>query len=1510
MEDNFDQFELAEYTGPEGLNPAVATEKEWSKIRKFTSAPAGGKGRWVFFEPRTTRGLRLKILAATPPQVANIAALHAYTDLGDQPVPEWKPGAEEPPLRIPYALAEDGIMTLAIEDAQGKRVRNLAARIERNKGQNAEPWNLKDEKGNAVGTGEYRWKGIAHPPLRLLYQMTPYPNIGMHAPENSAWLNGQSGPGGWMADHTPPICVAAAGARVYMSSPVCESGVGLIECTLEGRKLWGTGNLTAWTSPSYLAGDGKAVYGAAPAWSATGAQEYLWRVNVETKEIATLFALPNTDERRRGIRGLEARNGKVYTAINAVDDYLCSAVGAVHVDLKNCYPPYKEVPMRGLQDEDQGNPQWDFLRLFRLKDAPPGNKGLTWLESTSFPASKNHIVLAFTKPAPIGSLAFPVPAGDKDVTLKLSVLKADAPYPADPFKESYWETFWKGTGSVWIVVALPDKTVTRALRITFAKGDDELSDMLNEGPKAELDEGIDVSKLGGGERKEDSAMGGKGWAGRLEGMKLLKRRFASLLATATIRVNSGRINKDGEWEAQRTKPLSAKDPGIYAMEWKEPRKVRGLAIKEIDGKRTEIDVYDGPAGVAIDIGAEANWRHVKSYEQPLRDCYDGRSQAYNANARYLDGYVDFGVEIETRAVRLRVVEQWTTRGHYPSCVRLDRGGGALEPARCRVYGVAPVQYIGGEVPVDPRVAERIEIVDGTAGKIEQEVHVKGLGPIAFTPAGDLYGISGTNVIKVDLAGGRHQTVIADLIQPSALGAGQDGNLYVFDAASGRKVVRVYDTTGRFLRSIGTPGGFKAGAWDPTRFGDVKDLDIDEKGQMWVVEWQYFPKRITMWTAADGKFQKEFLGNTAYGGGGVLDPYDKRRLFYGPLEFELDWDKGTTRLKNLTWAGGDDAGKMFNPSAAGELPVRIGDRLYLTTRAEMSRQQCGVVYLYEKDHLRRVAAVGLANGFGALNVPDILASLPGGKPLADLQFIWTDRNGDGNPQPGEVQFSATRIGNLTSFDRTLGVQAGAVRYQVKEFLPDGAPVYEEKDCRGFSGDPGWMLDKDRFFFFRGANYQSPPCEAVCRPDGTDEWAYRTEGYGVHALYNASPWRRDQVVSEFDVIGHETAHAGDLGEFVVTHSNVGIWNIWTADGLLAGGIFRDLRDPKAQAWSMKEHGRGLRLEECTAGQEHFAGYFCRTADDKYYVVAGHNHASVVEVAGMDRFKRLSGTVKVTDDDIKKAAAWEYETQKRKSYEEARIVECRIRGDRTIIVDGDDSEWDVASAVLSKDDPSVVFRMLYDNSTLFLCYTVSGRGPMKNTGNDWHTYYKTGACVDLQMSTKPEADPKRTAPAEGDFRLLMTAVNSKPAAVLYRPVAPGTPQDQGWNIHTLVSSTTFDRVEKLEDAQLAFKDDGSRYVYEAAIPLKSLGLTLQPDLRLKLDWGFLVSGKDGNEVLQRVYWANKATAIVSDVSYESQLHPDLWGFVRFSGKAGEGWRPETPDGGNKAASEEEIMDLLEGK
>jgi hypothetical protein len=171
----------------------------------------------------------------------------------------------------------------------------------------------------------------------------------------------------------------------------------------------------------------------------------------------------------------------------------------------------------------------------------------------------------------------------------------------------------------------------------------------------------------------------------------------------------------------------------------------------------------------------------------------------------------------------------------------------------------------------------------------------------------------------------------------------------------------------------------------------------------------------------------------------------------------------------------------------------------------------------------------------------------------------------------------------------------------------------------------------------------------------------------------------------------------------------------------------------------------------------------------------------------------------------------------------------------------------------------------------------GPLKNSGNQWDRLFKTGAACDLQMGVDPTANAARKRPVEGDFRLLMTYMGDEPVAVLYRPVAPDAPESEAWKAVSPVWSVAFDQVKRLDGVAMARSGDGDRYTFEAAIPLKAIGLKPRPQTRVKLDWGVLATDKDGTTVLHRSYWSNKATSILSDAPSEAALHPDMWGTLR---------------------------------
>ncbi|MCE9603294.1 MAG: hypothetical protein K8U03_00150 [Planctomycetia bacterium] len=1506
LNSNFEKFSVEVFDGPADVHPKAGTAAEWRAldVTGGPAIPSEAKQTWRYlsFPPVATRGLRLTAAKTAEGPLAEISALHTLIDLGTRPVPTRSVRESSAPITIKLPLAEAMNVTLGVNTPDGRRIKNLVVREPRAAGEQAIGWDLKDGDGNFVAPGKYPWTAITYPDLRTRYEMTVYPNVSRYAPENSPWLNALNGSGGWMADHSPPVSGCAAGDRVYLGSYVAESGVSLIECDLKGQKLWGHHSFAAWTGPQFLASDGKEVFVGANILDTSN--ESVWAVDMTTKEVRRPLSLVPTSTRPRGMRGLAVHDGKIYIACQGVESYLTNAASADDVDVAKCVPFYPPARPPRVQYEIVPDRRNDFLRLFRLQGTPPGGATqytLERLRPLGIEADQQHVVVAFQRPVAIGSLAFPLPQL-KGARVVVSVLKGTASYPPDAEREDSWTRLPDQAKQAWDVVPLPPNTETRAVRISFLRGaageGDPLAGLL-EKPKAKKEgfDGLDKPKTA---KRDDMLNFGGSSEGNpeygLEGMKLLRRRLANVAGDAKISVSSGKVGTDGVWDAERTSPLTEKDPGIYLMQWSQPQSLRGLAIKEIDGELTKIDVLKDTGTQAVELRGDEGWETIAEYRQERRDHHTGFPSA-NGTARYVDGYVDFGRDVSTRAVRLRVVKQWTDNLPDSRGIRADLGGVKLDATRCRIFGVAALKYLGGEPAIDAAAFQRIEIYDARSGAPVGEVPLALPGQIAVDAKGELLAVSGTSIVRVDLKQGKHAKLIDGLEQPTALALDRQGNIYVYENGSAHKQVRIYDPSGTLLRSIGKPGGFVAGAWDAERLGDVTALAVDAQNQLWVVENQYHPKRITVWST-NGELIREHLGNTSYGGGGVLDRKDKSRLFYGPMEFELDWKTGLSRIKYLNWLG---------KTPPGEVLHEIDGRSYLVTRAGFAEQQVGVVYRYEQGKARLAAAMGQADMFEPLKETKLWNEL-GNKPLAQSSFLWSDLNDDAEVQAIEVKlFDAKSRQGLTLFNRDLGIQGGPTRYTVKQFLPSGVPIYEITTNPKLAGII-YRLD--------GGGYHkvgNQIHEVGLAADGMTRWTYPVDGMGVQPFNTTKPWRRDQITSQFGIVGHESTGAQGPGEFVIIHANTGAWNIWTHDGLLIGPLFRDLRDPQAKPWSMKEHARGSWLEDITSGQEHFRGHFSRNEQDgKYYAIAGHNHISVLEVAGLEQAQRIGGTLDITPADLERAQKWDLNREQVEVYQRAAVVDAyRLR--KPPAIDGRLTGWGAADAAISgldddyRSTTGAEFRIGYDKESLYLAWRVRGLGPLKNTGEQWERLFKTGASVDLQLATSLEATADRQAPEVGDLRLLLTFVGDKPKAVLYRPVVPGTKPENVVRVTSPTGETTFDEIKQLNDVRLVRSGDDKQYTLEAAVPLSALGIKPEPGLRLKLDWGVLVSGPDGNEVMRRIYWSNKATQIVADAPSEARLQPHLWGHVRF-----QDLRPTAEEqletlAGDKKAKKNSVDDLL---
>lgn len=176
------------------------------------------------------------------------------------------------PVKISYTLPYAARVTLAINDANGQRVRNLVPAQPRKKGKNTERWDGLDDNGKPVPPGKYAYTAIYHQGIHTNWIMS-FAN-----PGNPTW-DTADGKGAYYGDHTPPSAAAAAGNYVALGCPVGEAGQNLIGCDLNGRRIWGQHARNAGGRMS-LATDGTYL------WVTTSAATTVYRVKMATGEYA------------------------------------------------------------------------------------------------------------------------------------------------------------------------------------------------------------------------------------------------------------------------------------------------------------------------------------------------------------------------------------------------------------------------------------------------------------------------------------------------------------------------------------------------------------------------------------------------------------------------------------------------------------------------------------------------------------------------------------------------------------------------------------------------------------------------------------------------------------------------------------------------------------------------------------------------------------------------------------------------------------------------------------------------------------------------------------------------------------------------------------------------------------------------------------------------------------------------------------------------------------------------
>ncbi len=762
----------------------------------------------------------------------------------------------------------------------------------------------------------------------------------------------------------------------------------------------------------------------------------------------------------------------------------------------------------------------------------------------------------------------------------------------------------------------------------------------------------------------------------------------------------------------------------------------------------------------------------------------------------------------------------------------------------------------------------VRFLDKNTAAQLRDVPVPDPAGLDYSSTGEIFVISGKTVARLE--GNKLTTIVASGLEyPVDLAVAGDGTIYVSD--KGSQQVKVFGKDGKLGRAIGRAGGRpQPGLWVADSLRLPAGLDLDEQGRLWVAEEDMMPKRISVWNP-DGTLAMDMIGPTTYGGkGGFVDPDDKTRLFGNGVEWKLDYETNTATPVATRFAPED-----FKWTVAGGTLFKHGGHEYF---------QCAKDRLF----IRRGEGFVACAAFGNALKAEFETIGVGGKSW--FGYAWSDLDEDGQMQPEEVAFRPAENGLNSGYwgGRWLDDEFNAilvpggygdfrvVKFPFAGWTKGGVPRWDLSKEEVWFEDPGYRANRKLLLgdARRGVAIAGATPIRAYRADGSLAWTYANPYDDVHGSHRAPvPERDDLLVGPIACIGVADA-GGKIGRLFAMNSNMGRAFILTTDGLFVASVFQDFR---AGADPMPEAAKpGMPLGGVSMACEWFGGYFFKSPQDEYYLIAGFTAFNLIRLRGLETLRPLEGgALAFTVEDVKAADA----LQRQQALAAAKAKELTLaRLEKPPVLDGKLDEYPKERFVeWNSSSYRVRGIVAVEDGNLCLGWEVHGdTSPMRNAGKDPLLLFTTGDSVDLQLGTHPDADPKRTGPVPGDLRLLISEFEGQPTAVLYRWKATGEKKPEEfrspWRSETLEFAAVLDSAQ----VKIAKRHDG--YTVEAVVPLDSLGFAPQGSKTYKLDMGVIYSNAEGNTRAARVYWANQATGLVSDIPGEIMAHPNLWGTATF--------------------------------
>jgi len=728
----------------------------------------------------------------------------------------------------------------------------------------------------------------------------------------------------------------------------------------------------------------------------------------------------------------------------------------------------------------------------------------------------------------------------------------------------------------------------------------------------------------------------------------------------------------------------------------------------------------------------------------------------------------------------------------------------------------------------------------------------------------------SGLLAVTPAGESQPVPLAGLEKPGAMALDAAGDLQVMDLGADAQI-KVYDVEGRLTRTIGTRGGQIGELYDPQAVHAVNSIAVDDEDRTWVVESAH-PRRIAVFDA-QGTLDRDFVGNATYGashlthheqdptltaGYGVVFKVDPATLQdYAPLQYmnRRPQDGPTYRPHGAGRGHYFHRGQMFRSDVSGSMHEYYLDMSY----------DYPVLFLKRDGAYQPVASVG-----GTYNQNPVFPAVEGDR---QVSYLWSDHNGDGVIQPGEVQRLGRAVRTSWFYNWThlispkleFFVAGRAIR--PVGFTDDGAPLYDVEQAASLATkgsfiragkhlvgtlvDRPYTIGKHVFADLQGNPVATFPMNAM----------------GVHASSRFPIPDPGQTCGEVMYLGMPQINE-TLGHVVAIMGNMGQVFLFSEDGLYLSHLCRDVR----------QRGQGpgpemIKGEDWTDRRfwgEPFGGWFGKQEDGVVRLTFGRQTALVSRVEGLEEAMRF-------DAGLHALAVHEPETVREPDVAAvttaARVMRIPSVAGRVLDARGLLQDWSGIERQSIGEGENVVARvaLAHDGERLHLSYQVVDGSPMANTGEDYTLLFKTGAAVDLHLGP---AEGKDAGRVDGILRLLVAPVAPKPVVVRYRPNVPGAPKNAAIVFSSPVRTVTFDLVERCLEtkAEFTLNDDGYRVTL--AVPFAALGVRYAPGLHLRGDIGVLLANQGGMQTERRSYLFNLTDTLTTDIPTEAELKPQAWG------------------------------------